>query len=118
MPRPFLTLALPLAVLLSGLTPLALAADPSNAHATQTTHPAHTHPATADAWAEGVVKKLDATQGTVTLSHGPLPNGMPAMTMAFRVQDPAWLTQLKVGQRIRFGINDQGDTLTRYQSAP
>ncbi|MHB1216408.1 MAG: copper-binding protein [Thiobacillus sp.] len=52
---------------------------------------------------EGVVKKVDKAQGNLTIKHGPLENlGMPAMTMVFRVQDAAWLEQLKPGDDIRF----------------
>ncbi len=52
--------------------------------------------------AEGVVRKIDRQKGSVVIAHGPLPNGMPAMTMPFRAKDPAWLDQLKEGQKIRF----------------
>jgi len=52
---------------------------------------------------EGEVRKVDSAVGKLTLRHGPLANmDMPAMTMVFRVKDPAWLTQVKVGDRVRF----------------
>ncbi|MHB1188437.1 copper-binding protein [Thiobacillus sp.] len=52
---------------------------------------------------EGLVKKVDKTQGKLTLKHGPLENlGMPGMTMVFRVQDANWLDQVKPGETIRF----------------
>ena len=52
---------------------------------------------------EGEVRRIDRTAGKLTLRHGPLANlEMPAMTMVFRVKDPAWLAQLKVGDRVRF----------------
>ena len=52
---------------------------------------------------DGVVKKVDKAAGKVTLSHGPLTNlDMPAMTMAFRVKNAAWLDQLNPGNKIRF----------------
>lgn len=55
------------------------------------------------AWSEGAVKKVNADTGKLTISHGPLPKlDMPAMTMVFRVKDPAWLARLKAGDRIRF----------------
>ena len=55
------------------------------------------------AMSEGEVRKVDSTAGKLTLRHGPLANlDMPAMTMVFRVKDPAWLAQLKVGDRVRF----------------
>ncbi len=52
--------------------------------------------------ADGLVKKIDRQKATVVIAHGPLPNGMPAMTMAFRAKDPKSLSQLKEGQKIRF----------------
>lgn len=54
------------------------------------------------AMAEGLVKKIDRQKSLVIITHGPLPNGMPAMTMGFRPKDRAWLDQLKEGQKIRF----------------
>ncbi len=60
---------------------------------------------------DGVVKKIDRQKGNVIISHGPLPNGMPAMTMPFRAKDPAWLDQLKEGQKIRFATEDANGVL-------
>lgn len=52
---------------------------------------------------EGEVRKVDSMVHKLTLRHGPLDNlDLPAMTMAFRVKDPAWLAQLKVGDKVRF----------------
>ena len=69
---------------------------------------------------DGVVKKIDRQKGNVIISHGPLPNGMPAMTMPFRAKDPAWLDQLKEGQKIRFATEEiQGElTVVRFEPAP
>lgn len=61
--------------------------------------------AAADAprYTAGIVKKVDAEAGKVTINHGPLENlGMPGMTMVFRVADAAWIGQLKEGQKINF----------------
>ena len=75
--------------------------------------------ATAAAMGEGLVKKIDKTKGTVTLAHGALPNGMPPMTMAYKVKDAAWLDQMKVGQKIRFATDpaDDGMTVLRFEPA-
>jgi len=52
---------------------------------------------------EGEVRRVDGAVGKLTLRHGPLENlEMPAMTMVFRVKDPTWLAQLKVGDKVRF----------------
>lgn len=79
-------------------------------------------PATAGADADmgdGLVKKVDKAKGTVTLAHGALPNGMPPMTMAYKVKDAAWLDQLKTGQKIRFTTDpkDGGMTVLHYELA-
>ncbi|MBT9508633.1 copper-binding protein [Rhodoferax sp.] len=90
----------------------------------QTDHSSHGGPAAMQMaaaempLAEGVVKKIDKSTGRVTLSHGPLPGGMPAMTMAYRVKDVAWLNQMKEGQKIRFATDpaDGGMTVVRFES--
>ncbi len=56
---------------------------------------------------DGLVKKIDKNGGKLTITHGPLPNGMPGMTMAFRVKNAAWLNKIREGQKIRFAIDEQ-----------
>jgi Cu/Ag efflux protein CusF len=47
------------------------------------------------------VVKVDKGAGKVTLKHGPIKNlDMDAMTMVFRVADPAMLDKVKEGDRI------------------
>ncbi|WP_019142697.1 copper-binding protein [Noviherbaspirillum massiliense] len=59
--------------------------------------------ASVDAMSTGEVKKVDKSAGKLTIKHGPLKNlGMDAMTMVFRVKDPAMLDQVKVGDKINF----------------
>ena len=68
-------------------------------------HPAAPASAAAPAAApsEGEVRRIDKAAGKLTLRHGPLANlDMPAMTMVFRVADPAMLDTLKEGDRLRF----------------
>ncbi|MDE2418407.1 MAG: copper-binding protein [Burkholderiales bacterium] len=67
---------------------------------------------------EGEVKKVNKATGKVTLKHGPLPDGMPAMTMAYGVKDPAWLDKMKVGQTIRFAIGQRGGDSILVQFEP
>lgn len=68
---------------------------------------------------EGQVKKVDKAAGKVTLSHGPLANlDMPAMTMAFKVKDVAWLEQMKTGDKIRFAADSVKGTMTVVQFEP
>lgn len=62
---------------------------------------------------EGEVRKVDSAVGKLTLQHGPLQNlDMPAMTMVFRVKDPAWLAHLKVGDGVRFTAERVDGNLT------
>jgi Cu/Ag efflux protein CusF len=59
----------------------------------------------ADIQATGVVKAVDPKAGTVTIAHQPISAiGWPAMTMPFKVADPALLDKLVAGSRIRFTL--------------
>jgi len=52
---------------------------------------------------EAEVRKIDLSAGTVTLKHGEIKNlDMPPMSMVFKVKDPALLTQVKAGDKVRF----------------
>ena len=55
--------------------------------------------------ASGVVKKIDTAAGMVTLQHGPIPAiNWPAMTMSFKVADPALLKNIKEGETVDFTL--------------
>jgi len=55
----------------------------------------------AQEFTKGVVNKVDAKAKKVTIKHEDLKNlDMPAMTMVFRVEDPAVLEKLKEGSSI------------------
>ena len=66
----------------------------------------------------GTVKKVDATQGKLTVDHGPIKNlDMDAMTMVFRAGDPEMLKAVKAGDKIKFTaerVNGQ-ITVTKIQ---
>jgi Cu/Ag efflux protein CusF len=85
--------------------------------------PAHamTDPPAASAeWVAGEIRKIDKSQGKLTIRHAPMTHlGMPAMTMVFRVQDPALLDQVKVGDAVRFQSErvNGGFTVTRLEPA-
>jgi Cu(I)/Ag(I) efflux system periplasmic protein CusF len=69
----------------------------------------------------GQVTKIDESAGKITLKHGPIKklDMNESMTMVFRVQDPAMLKQVKVGDKVRFDadrINGQF-TVTRIEKA-
>ncbi|TAN51961.1 MAG: copper-binding protein [Betaproteobacteria bacterium] len=73
------------------------------------------------AWAqsEGEVRKVDKDAKKITIKHGPLQNlDMPAMTMVFKVKDPAMLDQVKAGDKVRFQAENLGGALTVVQIAP
>jgi Cu(I)/Ag(I) efflux system protein CusF len=74
------------------------------------------------AMVNGEVKKIDEAAAKITLKHGPIKNldmEEDSMTMVFRVQDPAMLKSLKVGDKVRFDadrVNGQ-ITVTAIQKA-
>lgn len=59
--------------------------------------------------ATGVVKKVDAGRGKVTLEHGPVKTlSWPEMTMTFGVKNRDLLDKLRVGQRVQVEFQWQG----------
>jgi Cu(I)/Ag(I) efflux system protein CusF len=62
---------------------------------------------------DGEVRKIDKEAGKVTLKHGPIANlGMPPMTMVFRVKDRTLLDKVKVGDKVRFVVEQEGSAMT------
>jgi thiol-disulfide isomerase/thioredoxin/Cu/Ag efflux protein CusF len=57
---------------------------------------------------EGSVVAVDELQGTVTINHGPISGLMPAMQMAFPVQQVEQLQGLQVGAVVRFSLQARG----------
>jgi Cu/Ag efflux protein CusF len=52
---------------------------------------------------EGEVRKVDKSNGKLTLKHGEIKNlDMPPMTMVFGVKDKAMLADVKAGDKVRF----------------
>jgi len=59
------------------------------------------------------VIKVDKPAGKVTLKHGPIKNlDMDAMTMVFRVADPAMLDKVKAGDRIEIEADRVNGAIT------
>ncbi len=53
--------------------------------------------------ATGVVKKVDAQAGEVTLAHEPVKTmNWPAMTMGFQIKDKMLIDKLTVGKKVDF----------------
>jgi Cu(I)/Ag(I) efflux system periplasmic protein CusF len=62
---------------------------------------------------DGQVQKIDPAQGKVTLRHAPIKNlDMDAMTMVFRVQDPAQLQGIKPGDKVKFAADRVNGQIT------
>ncbi len=71
-------------------------------HAAASTQTTHT--------AQGVIKKINAKAGVLTVAHGPINSlNWPPMTMGFKVKDKALLAGLKEGQKVEFEIVQEGD---------
>lgn len=108
--------ALAIAIALGAATSVATAQE--GAHAGHGAHAAHAgHQAAAPVeLTEGEVKKIDKEAGKITLRHGELKNlNMGAMTMAFRVKDPAMLDQVKVGNKVKFAADRVNGAMTVVQ---
>ena len=68
----------------------------------------------------GEVRRVNADTRKITIAHGPLKAfDMPAMTMTFAVKDPAMLTKVKQGDKVRFGLEKAGEdfVITRIEPA-
>lgn len=71
------------------------------------------HHSDAGAFADGEVRKVDKDAKKITIKHGPLQSlDMPAMTMVYRVKDPAMLDQVKAGDMVKFVAEKVGSALT------
>jgi Cu(I)/Ag(I) efflux system protein CusF len=105
-------------IVAAGIPALATAAGHNHATAAAATK-------TADATvvqpqSDGEIKKVDKDAGKITVKHGPLANlDMPAMTMVFKVKDPAMLEQVKTGDKVKFTVEkiNGAFTITFLQAA-
>jgi Cu(I)/Ag(I) efflux system periplasmic protein CusF len=66
------------------------------------------------AMVNGQVTKIDESAGKITLKHGPIKKleMEDPMTMVFRVQDPAMLRQVKVGDKVKFDADRVNGQIT------
>jgi Cu(I)/Ag(I) efflux system periplasmic protein CusF len=106
----------PLTMAFAGL--LALTSAQALAQAGHAHHPSSGTPASASspaasaAFSEGVVRRVNAATGTVTIAHGPLTHlDMPPMTMGFKLTGSASLEGLSTGDKVRFVADKEGRTL-------
>ena len=73
----------------------------------------------ADQFADGIVKKIDASSQRIMVAHGPIASiGMMPMTMMFKVKEPVMLKQVREGDKIRFLVEEIGGdyTITRIEA--
>lgn len=85
---------------------LAWATTPALANHHEARNTTATQPATDD-FVNAEVRRIDRDNGKLTLKHEALRKfDMAAMTMVFRVADPAMLDGLAVGDKVRF-VPDQ-----------
>jgi len=62
--------------------------------------------ASAQAVVVGEVKKIDKPAGRITLTHAEIKVfDMPGLTGAYKVQDPAMLDKVQVGDHVRFNLD-------------
>lgn len=104
---------LTLAITLAAAASVAAAQNGAHSgHGAHDAHAGHAAPATAEL-TEGEVKKIDKEAGKITLRHGELKNlNMSAMTMVFRVKDPAMLEKVKAGDKVKFTVEKVNGALT------
>lgn len=97
---------------IAAIAVLAAASAGTTAYAQHEDHEGHAAaPAAASVEGVGVVKKVDAKAGTVTIDHDPIKAlNWPAMTMPFKVADKALLAKMKPGAKVRFQL--EGQTIT------
>lgn len=71
--------------------------------------------AKATSMSDGEVKAVDKANKNITLKHGPIKSKtveMGPMTMSFPVQNPALLSSVKVGDKVKFNVENIKDIAT------
>ena len=69
--------------------------------------------------ADGEVRKIDLGAKKITLKHGEIKNlDMPPMTMVLQVKDPAMLQTVKVGDKVRFTVENANGAMTLLTLEP
>ncbi|MFI5264859.1 MAG: copper-binding protein, partial [Candidatus Kapaibacterium sp.] len=53
----------------------------------------------------GIVRNIDKTKRMITIDHGNIPDVMSAMTMGYKVSDPALLEKAKNGDHVKFTLS-------------
>ena len=69
--------------------------------------------------ADGEIRKVDMDNKKITIKHGEIKNlDMPGMTMVFQVKDPAMLTTVKTGDKVRFKAEKSGGAIVVTEIQP
>ena len=69
--------------------------------------------------ADGEIRKVDMDNKKITIKHGEIKNlDMPGMTMVFQVKDPAMLTAIKTGDKVRFKAEKSGGAMVVTEIQP
>ena len=90
-----------------------------HAFAAASAQPTQMEMANSPSLTDGEVKKIDKEQGKITLKHGAIKHmDMPGMTMVFLAQDKAMLDTVKVGDKVRFRVVEQGGKMTVTEIGP
>ncbi len=67
-------------------------------------------------WVRGEVVRLDPERSRITLKHAPIKMvKMKAMTMPFKVKDASVLAPWKVGDKVRFEVEEHDSELVVQQ---
>lgn len=75
--------------------------------------------ADSSAMTDGEIKKIDREHAKLTIKHGEIKNlDMPPMTMVFTVAEPAMLGNLKVGDKVRFVVEQQNGKMVITKITP
>ena len=63
----------------------------------------------AQEWVDGTIRRIDTSSQKMTIKHEEIKElSMPPMTMVFRLKDPMWTVQFKLGDLIQFRVVDLG----------
>jgi Cu(I)/Ag(I) efflux system periplasmic protein CusF len=85
------------------------AALPMSSFAQATMEPAKTEAAQSTSLTDGEIKKVDLDNGKVTIKHGDIQHlDMPGMTMVFTAKDKNLLSNLKLGDKVKFMVVQEG----------
>ena len=69
--------------------------------------------------ADGEIRKVDMDNKKITIKHGEIKNlDMPGMTMVFQVKDPAMLSSVKTGDKVRFKAEKSGGAMVVTEIQP